>query len=226
MQVIILAAGLGTRMAPLTDTTPKPMLTVLGKNLIEWKLERLPSGVTSILIVVGYKREQIENYFGNSWNGIPIQYVVDASLSGTGGAVNACREHVKDRALVLMGDDIYSKEDLEALSKHPFAMLVQDGGQEALTKKGQVVARDGMLHGLNEGLMQTGIPSTLINTGACSISKEYFNYPPVKVSEKEFGLPHTLVSVKNDIPIHIVETTEWIQITTPQCLKDAEARLA
>lgn len=226
MEAIILAAGRGTRMAPLTDTTPKPMLNVLGKNLIEWKLEALPKGITKIIFVVGYKKEVIQNYFGSSWRGIPIIYVEQTVLDGTGGAIALCEPYIESKALILMGDDIYNKEDLERLVAHDYALLVLDEGEEGLKKKGQVVEKDGLLVGLNEGNVQTGVPSSLINTAAYAISKKYFSYPKIHVSETEYGLPQTLVSLTKDIPVSVLRATWWIQVTTPECLERAAMKLS
>ncbi len=226
MIAIILASGRGVRMGSLTDNTPKPMLTVLDKNLIEWKLEALPSEIDKIIMVVGYKKEIIMDYFGDSWKGVPITYIVQDPINGTAGAVSLCEEHVNDKALVLMGDDIYNKDDLKKLISYNYAMLVFDEEEEGLKKKGQVVEKDGLFVGLNEGHMQTGTPSSLINTGACVISNEYFDYPLVKVSDTEYGLPHTLTQLINDFPIHIIRATKWIQITDPETLKKAEETLS
>lgn len=225
MITIILAAGRGTRMAPLTDDLPKPMLVVLGKNIIEWKLESLPKEVDEIIMIIGYKKEIIQNYFGSSWKGIPFKYIEQEKLNGTAGAVALCEKYVKDKALVLMGDDIYNKEDLERLCDYNNAILVLDEGELGLTKKAQVIEKDGMLLGLNEGQSQTGIKSSLINTGACIISKEYFKYPLVNVSETEFGLPNTLVQVAKDIPVNVLRAKWWIQITTPECIERAKKLL-
>ncbi len=222
MIAILLVAGRGARMGSLTDTTPKPMLFVGTKNLIEWKLEALPSGVTQIILVVGYKKEAIQNYFKSSWKSIPIIYIEQVELNGTGGALLLCEPYIKDKALILMGDDIYAKNDLEKLTSYDYAILVDNQGEEALQKKGQVVEKDGFFVGVNEGDIQTGTPSTLINTGAYSISKEYFKYPLVKVSEAEFGLPQTLLGVAKVLPVHVVRATMWTQITSQECLKRAE----
>lgn len=226
MKAIILAGGRGQRMSPLTDTLPKPMLKVKDKNLLEWKLEALPREVSEIIFVVGYLKEKISDYFGESWNGIPVRYVEQKVLDGTGGAIALCEAYITDRALIMMGDDIYAKEDFEALAKHPFSMLVTDGGESAKNiKAGKVVEKDGLFMGLNEGLAQTGIETTLINAAAYTLSKEYFLYEKKKVSENEYGLPQTLVSVTKDHPVHIVHTKRWIQITTPECLSRAEREL-
>lgn len=226
MLAIILAGGRGSRMAPLTDTLPKPMLKVRDKNLLEWKLEALPASVTKIVFVVGYLHEKIREHFWSSWKDIPIEYVYQEVLDGTGGAIALCEKLIDDKALILMGDDIYDKKDLEELSKYPFSMLVIDKGDEAKEiKAGKVVEKDGYFLGLNEGIAQTGIETSLINTGAYTISKEYFNYEKRKVREGEYGIPQTLVGVIHDHPVRIIKTEKWIQITTPECLKKAESSL-
>ena len=212
-------------MAPLTDTIPKPMLMVGDKNLIEWKLEALPEGVDKIIIIVSYLKEVIMEYFGDSWRGIPITYVVQDPINGTGGGVALCEEHVDGKVLIVSGDDIYEKKDLEKLVQYDYAMLVYDEGEEGLKKKGQVVEKDGYFIGINEGDVQTGIPSSLINAGAYVISQEYFDYPLVKWSPTEYGLPQTLAQLKDDYPIHVVRATRWIQITTPEDLEKAEKLL-
>lgn len=226
MIAIILAAGRGTRMAPLTDDLPKPMLSVLGKNIIEWKLESLPKEIDEIIMIVGYKKEIIKNYFGSSWRGIPINYIEQITLNGTGGAIALCEKYIKDKALILMGDDIYNKEDLEKLCKYDNAILVLDEGELGLTKKAQVIEKNGLLIGLNEGQSQTGVKSSLINTGAYVLSKEYFKYPLVNVSETEFGLPNTLVQVAKDISVNVLQAKWWIQITSPEHLTRAEKLLS
>lgn len=226
MIAIILASGRGVRMGALTENTPKPMLKVLGKNLIEWKLEALPEVISEIVLIVGYKKEIIMDYFGSNWQGIPITYIEQKVLDGTGGAIAICKDVIKDKALFLYGDDIYNKEDLEKLCDFKFAMGVYDDGEKGLAKKGQILEKDGVLVGINEGTVQTGIPSSLIFTGAGVISKEYFNYPAVKFSETEYGLPHTLVLVSKDIPVHTVRATKWIQITAPESLAEAEEILS
>ena len=213
-------------MGALTETIPKPMLTVLGKNLIEWKLEALPQNITEVVLIVGYKKEVIMDYFGTAWRGIPISYIEQKVLDGTGGAIALCKEYVKETALFLYGDDIYKKEDLVKLCDFSFAMGVYDDGEKGLAKKGQILEKDGVLIGINEGTVQTGIPSSLIFTGAGVISKEYFNYPAVKFSETEYGLPHTLVLVSKELPVHTVRATEWIQITSPESLIEAEKMLS
>lgn len=219
MKVIILASGKGARMLPLTEKVPKPMLVYKNKNLIEWKLESLPESIEEIIIVVGYLDHVIKDYFGNNWRNINIKYVQQEILNGTGGAVDLCKNLVNDKTLILMGDDIYKKEDLELLVKNENAILVFDLKEDGLKRKGQILRdQNNNLIGINEGLSQNNTSSSLINTGACVISKKYFDYEPVQFSETEYGLPHTLVKMAKNHAVKVVEASEWKQITKPDDL--------
>ncbi|KKQ79283.1 MAG: hypothetical protein UT03_C0063G0001, partial [Candidatus Moranbacteria bacterium GW2011_GWD2_38_7] len=64
MQIVILAAGRGTRMKDLTDNVPKPMLQINGKPILAYKLEALPEEIDEVIFVVGYFGNQIQQYFG------------------------------------------------------------------------------------------------------------------------------------------------------------------
>ena len=113
MQAIILAAGKGTRMGMLTKNIPKPMLKVAGKTLLEHKFDILPESIDEIIMVIGYLGEVIRDTYGNEYKGKKITYVLQDKMHGTGGAVWLCRDLIADKFLVLNGDDMYAKEDLE-----------------------------------------------------------------------------------------------------------------
>ena len=69
MQAVILAAGRGVRMGALTESTPKPMLQIKGRTLLEYKLAALPEEVDEVIIVVGYLGGMIQSHFGGEYNG-------------------------------------------------------------------------------------------------------------------------------------------------------------
>ena len=105
MQVVILAAGEGVRMRPLTLTTPKPLLKVSGKVLLDYIFETLPPEVTEAVIVVKYLGEQIKAYCGESFHGRTIHYA-DGSDLGTAYSFLAAKPYVtEDRFLFLYGDE-------------------------------------------------------------------------------------------------------------------------
>src|SRR5690554_7590046 len=89
MKAMILAAGLGKRMRPLTDTLPKPLIPVRGKPLIQWHLEALArAGVTQVIINLAYRGEQIKELVGDGrhW-GLQVVYSSEPEPLETGGAI-------------------------------------------------------------------------------------------------------------------------------------------
>ena len=114
MQAVILAAGKSTRTYPLTLTRPKPLLKVGNKAILEYNLDNLNGIVSEAIIVVGYKKNMIKEYFGKKYRGIKLEYVEQKQQLGTGHALLVAQNHVKGRFILMMGDDIYAGEDMEA----------------------------------------------------------------------------------------------------------------
>ena len=96
MQLVILAAGKGTRMEPVTHKIPKPMVPLLGKPKLEWTLENLPSEIDEVLIVINHLGKQIEDHFGDEFCGKPIKYVLQEKLDGTSHSVDCDRRRLGD----------------------------------------------------------------------------------------------------------------------------------
>src|SRR5437773_8490734 len=112
MDAIILAAGLGTRLRPHTLHTPKPLLPVRGRPILDWTLGALPRSVDRVLVVVNYLAGQIEDYLRQQ-NHVPVfQAVRQQAPRGTGDALRSCRSYLRsNRFLVLNGDDLYGARD-------------------------------------------------------------------------------------------------------------------
>ena len=221
IQAVILAAGKGTRMLPLTETRPKPMQEVLGKNLIEWKLEALPEAIKDVVIVIGYQGDQIRDYFGDTWNGRTIRYAMQSELNGTAGALWAARDVLCERFLVMMGDDLYAKEDIARILNHDWAI----GAAEVEHKEvgGEIfLGPDGTFAGMNEE--RHFVERGLMNTGLYMLAKKIFTHDlvPVGGSSSEYGLPHTVAVIAKTTPVSVVKATKWLQVTTPEDLKRAE----
>lgn len=122
--VVILAGGLATRLRPLTEKYPKAMVEVEGKPFLEYQLDLLRrQGFTEIILCVGYKGEQIEEYFGDGQAfGVSLKYRYDGdTLLGTGGALKRVLDWIEDVFVVLYGDsylDIDYRPVVEAFLKH------------------------------------------------------------------------------------------------------------
>jgi NDP-sugar pyrophosphorylase family protein len=115
-QAVILAGGLGTRMRPITETIPKPMIAVAGKPFLEWQLMLLRSGgIANTLLLVAYLGEQIEEYLGNgAKTGACLEYSYERSPLGTGGALKNAEAKLRDW-FVLVNGDTYLAIDYEKL---------------------------------------------------------------------------------------------------------------
>lgn len=231
MQAVILAAGRGTRMGSLTDVVPKPMLTVAGKTLIEHKLDILPDEVDEIIIVIGYRGNVIRERFGDSFARKRISYAAyeeDEPLDGTAGAVWKARPYLSDRFLILMGDDLNCREDMEVCMSTPDWTMVVESTQR-MGAGGRVITNEaGIVTGIEEG-DHRGKPGRM-NTNVFLLDERFFSMPPVPkaAGSAEYGLPQTVVAIAaaDGIPLAAIETSGWIQITAPEDLTDAEARLA
>ena len=108
MRAIILAGGLGTRLRPLTYDTPKPLLPIKDKPLIEWAILNLKKhGITDIILSIGYKSEMIKDYFKSGEElGVDISYNVEEEFLGTGGAIKEASMTFKEPFIALNGDNL------------------------------------------------------------------------------------------------------------------------
>ena len=126
MDAIILAAGLGTRLRPHTEKTPKPLLPVRGRPILDWTLGGLPPAVDRVIVVVHYLGEQVEAYLKQQKHVAEHAVVWQHTPRGTGDAVRGCQQHLRGGSfLVLNGDDLYGAADLAELARHPAGLLVK-----------------------------------------------------------------------------------------------------
>lgn len=115
MKAVILAAGIGRRLEPLTETRPKPMIPIANKPLLEHVVEAVvDAGIEEIVLVVGYKQERIQTYFGDGdkWS-INVTYAFQEEQLGTGHAVLQAEPHIDSEFLVLNGDRIVTTKAIE-----------------------------------------------------------------------------------------------------------------
>ena len=228
MQAVILAAGLVTRMRELTKNTPKPLLKIEDQTLLEHNLIAMPDEIDEVVLVVGYLGEQIKSLIGANSHGKKISYVEQKELKGTGHALTQCKDVLRDRFLVLMGDDLYLKKDLEKLIQYHLAILVSDLQNDDFNDSRQAVVKiddQGNLQNIVE--RQLAQKNTLVNTGAYVINMDYFKYPLVPAGNltTEFGLPQTLLQlVKNGAKVTVVRAQWWHKVTSPEDLSSRPPR--
>lgn len=118
IQAIIMAGGVGSRLRPLTDDTPKPMVKIIDKPVLETIIERLKYfGIYDIGLTVNYKSDVIKNYFSNGRRfGVRLTYFEEEKPLGTAGSVKQAEKYLSDNFFVASGD-AYSEVDYDALYK-------------------------------------------------------------------------------------------------------------
>ncbi len=171
---VILAAGKGTRLEPLTITTPKPLIRVAGKSILLHNMETLAPYVSEFVLVIGYMAGDILGEIGETFQGIPIKYVVQEHQSGTGDALHAAQEAIShDRFFMIYGDDIYDPEIIKAMSEEECGIVgkvSENWSQFGVLK----VKEDGMLQGIIE--KPSEFVGNLVNIGVYAFNKSIFNY--------------------------------------------------
>lgn len=117
MKAMILAAGLGTRLRPLTYKTPKPLLPVKGKPLIEYALARLKkAGIKDVVINLHHLGGQIKKHIGNGQKfGLNVRYSYERKILGTGGGIKKAEKLLKNGAFLVMNSDTLIDVDLKKL---------------------------------------------------------------------------------------------------------------
>ena len=220
MQAVILAAGEGTRMRPLTLERPKPLIEVSGRPILEHILDALPPEVEEVIIVVGYKGDMIRKHLGDAYNGRAIRYVHQWMPAGTAHALSVARPFITGKFLFLNGDDIHGPEALAEAIKHQYAIVAAP--HEDPSKFGVIeLNEDGTLKRLVEKPKE---PATnLVSTGALVLDEKVFGYPaPKHEVTGEYFLTEPFASLSADYPVRVIEQPLWIPVGYPDDIGRAE----
>ena len=209
-----MAAGLGTRLRPHTLTTPKPLLPVQGRPLLDWTLGALPLAVDRVLVVVNYLAEQIAAYLAEQRHFADHLVVRQEVPRGTGDALRSCRPYIRsDRFLALNGDDLFGARDLAALAGCTAGVLVHP--VEDPDHWGIAYRRpDGTLERLVEKPAIEG--RQIANTGAYLFPKEVFDSPLSLSARGEYEITDYVTALAAREPVSVVEAKFWLPIGTTE----------
>ncbi|MFB6206199.1 MAG: bifunctional sugar-1-phosphate nucleotidylyltransferase/acetyltransferase [Haloglomus sp.] len=219
MQAILLAAGQGTRMRPLTDDRPKPMLPVADRPLLAHVADAaVAGGADELVVVVGYEAREVRDYFGDDYQGVPVDYAVQERQAGTADAVAAAREHIDDDFAVLNGDNLYDTASLvDLLSGGPAvgAIRVEDPtNYGVLSTAGETVT--------DVVEKPADPPTNLANTGAYVFPAEAREWLEVPESERgEHEITDVLARVVDTEDVRVVELDRWLDVGRPWELLEA-----
>ncbi len=220
MDAILLAAGLGTRLRPHTLHTPKPLLAVRGRPILDWTLGALPAPVDRVIVVVHYLAEQIEDYLRTQRHFREWATVPQGDPRGTGDALRRCRAQVRsDRLLVLNGDDLFGAADLAKLAACPAGVLVTEV-QEPRRFGIAFLKKDGTLDRLVE--KPDLPPPQLANTGAYVFPRTVFDLEIGLSPRGEYEITDYVSQLAAQQPFHVVRSTFWLPIGTPEAWQAAQ----
>ena len=222
MQAVVLAAGKSTRTYPLTLTRPKPLLKVGKKTLLEHNLEQLDGLAEEVILVVGYKKDMLINFADKIKNNykFKIRFVEQKEQLGTGHALLQVMDIVKDRFLLMMGDDLYSREDINNCIRHEHCILA---------KKVKDPTNFGILEVIGKNVKNIIEKpqlrfSELANCALYMLDKKIFDeIKELKKSKRnEYELTSAIKLLAQKVDIPYVLAKEWIPVGYPWNLFDVK----
>ena len=188
MKALLLSAGLGTRLKPLTDDLPKVMIPLNGKPCLQYHIENLKSqGITDFAINTHYLPKKIKDYFGDgSKFGVNITYSEERpEILGTSGSLNNFRDFFDDTFLVVYADVManFKIRDLINIHKKNHALLTMAlDSKRKMINKGAVILRDNKVTSFIEKPGKE-IPGAMINSGFYIVEPEILKYIPEGFSD-------------------------------------------
>ncbi len=179
MQGVVPAAGEGTRMRPLTADKPKGLVEVAGKPLLTHVFETLLGvGVSELVVIVGYRGEQIRARYGESFDGVPVRYVTQQSRDGLADALLTAESKITGDFVLLNGDNVIRANVAEMVNRHretgaDVTAVTEQVPLSAAGKGAVFEVTDGSITGIVEKPEQP--PSTLIPRGCYAFSPKIFH---------------------------------------------------
>lgn len=227
MKAVILAAGEGKRMHPLTYTHPKVMLPLAAKPLLEHLIIELKkAGIEKFIIVVGYCCDKVRSYFGNGekW-GVNIDYVFQQKQAGTADALGTVEELIDDKFLVVNGDILVGSEDIaRVIAKDDMTMTLIQAENPAGV--GVVEVKKDRVTRIHEKVKEP--PSHLVNAGVYLLTMEIFNAISATPQSPrgEYEITDSLqLLIDQGYHIHHQMLDSWLNLGYPWELLDANERV-
>ncbi len=222
MKAVILAAGKGTRLLPLTTDTPKTLVKINGKPIIERIINSLPEDITEVIVVVSHLKDTIQSFLDDEYMGKKIYFAEQGEKRGTFGALLSAQHLLEneERFLVTNGDDIHDKSEFEECLKYPRSMAVE----RKIMPNYYATETDvnGYFTGFRPQTEIEKVNGGLVATGVFVLDRDIFNEPGVFLSTGEYGLPQTVFNQIEKYPVKVVETSGWLPINSHDDLKKAE----
>jgi NDP-sugar pyrophosphorylase family protein len=222
LKAMILAAGMGTRLRPMTDERPKCLMPLAGRPLLEWTLRWLKEhGVTECIINLHHLPERVREFVGDgSQFGIEVHYSFEPVLLGTAGALKKVQRFFNEPFYMIYGDN-FSQWNLGELrnvfhDRHPLAVMAVHW-RDDVTQSGMIeMEADGLIRKMIEKPGKDDITSHFVNAGFFFLDPEIFQFiPPDQYCDFSFDVfpralraGQILYAVKMDETIIGIDTLE------------------
>ena len=216
MKAVILAAGKGERMKPFTLTTPKPLLTIQGKAILDYIFEALPAEVNEVIVVIGYLGEKIKNFLGDKYAGRRIHYV-EGSEKGNAIGFLSCRPYLNEgeRFLVMYGDEPQRKEEIEECLRKSFSVVCTQVPHPHLSGVA-LIEEGGRILEIVEKPQHP--KSNWVAVGTMLVDTHIFDYEPKLHTNGEYHLSSMLDKFVRDYPVYAVAGKRRPPLNSPDDL--------
>jgi glucose-1-phosphate thymidylyltransferase len=234
MKAVILAAGKGTRLRPLTEDKPKVLVEVDDKPLIEYAFDSLIDiGVSEFVVVVGYKKEQIMERYDDAYEGVPITYAHQREQLGLAHALLTAEPYVDEDFMLMLGDNVFQANlgdvvNRQAEERADAAFLVEEVPWEDASRYGVCDTNEyGEITRVVE--KPDDPPSNLVMTGFYTFTPAIFHACHlVQPSDRgEYELPDAIdLLIQSGRTIDAIRMDGWrIDVGYPEDREEAERRI-
>jgi len=212
VKALILSGGLGQRLKPITDYVPKPLVPLNNIPIIEWQIKYFKKfGINEFVICSGYKSDQIMNYLRPKKMGVKIDYSIEKTPLGTGGAIKNASNFLEDESFFVINGDVLTNLDPRKLKENPNSIAVIP----LRTSFGVVHLNNDKVKKFEE---KPEIPKYWMNAGIYYLSKKVLRHLPSKGNIENTAFPvlarmGLLFAVK-------YEKTFWYSIDSHKDIED------
>ena len=235
MQAVILAAGKGTRLRPLTEDKPKALVEVGGKPIVEDVFDNLLKlGVDELVVVVGYLKEKLIERYGDEYQGVPITYSHQREQLGLAHAILQAEPHIDDDFVLMLGDNVFRANLGDVINRQQedradAAFLVEEVPYEEASRYGVLDTNE---YGEIVEVLEKpeDPPSNLVMTGFYTFTPEIFHACHlVQPSDRgEYELPDAIdLLIQSGRTIDAIRMDGWrIDVGYPEDREKAETLLS
>jgi NDP-sugar pyrophosphorylase family protein len=180
VEAIILAGGVGTRLKPITDYIPKPLIPINNIPIIEWQIRHLKKfNINDIIVCAGYKADQIQNYLEHKKSfESRIKVVIEKKPLGTGGAIKNAVKMIRGKSFLVLNGDVITNIDIRRLYHSPNSIALI----ELRTRFGTVDLEKDKITNFRE---KKRVADVWMNAGIYHLNKEIVRDLPSKGSIEE-----------------------------------------